>query len=98
MTNDNNRPFSNDDRFPNDEQYRNDERYPNDEQYRIQQDRQSRFETERIKRVLADIDQQSSLECSLNVAAQWNFETNVNEVTQVEAVSSTHSHEFHCRV
>lgn len=24
----------------------------------------------------------------MNVAAQWNFETNVNEATQIEAVSS----------
>jgi len=32
-------------------------------------------------------DQKGSLECTANVAAQWNFETNVNDFTQTEAVS-----------
>jgi hypothetical protein len=41
----------------------------------------------KLKRLLADIDHTLSIECFNNVAAQWNFETNVNEVTQVEAVS-----------
>lgn len=36
---------------------------------------------------MIEIDQKNSAECTLNVAAQWNFETNVNEVTQLEAVS-----------
>jgi hypothetical protein len=44
----------------------------------------------KLKRLLADIDHTLSIECFNNVAAQWNFETNVNEVTQVEAVSKNH--------
>lgn len=37
---------------------------------------------------MIEIDQKNSAECTLNVAAQWNFETNVNEVTQLDAVSA----------
>lgn len=62
--------------------------YQSDERYRLEQERQIQIEDERLRRILAEIDQKSSFECSLNVAAQWNFETNVNEITQVEAVST----------
>lgn len=62
--------------------------YQSDERYRLEQERQIQIEDEALRRVLAEIDQKSSFECSLNVAAQWNFETNVNEITQVEAVST----------
>lgn len=73
-------PFQNDDD-------NNDERDREEERFRYEQERQLRIENANLQRFLSDIDQRSSLECSLNVAAQWNFETNVNEVTQVEAVS-----------
>lgn len=40
-----------------------------------------------IKRLLQALDVQASQQCTNNVAAQWNFESNVNEHTQLEAVS-----------
>jgi peptidyl-dipeptidase A len=46
-----------------------------------------RAETEKLRQLLIEIDKKNSEECSLNVAAQWNFETNVNEATQLDAVS-----------
>lgn len=66
-------------RFPDGNQY--------DEQARIEQERQYRLEEANLRRILADVDERSAIECSLNVGAQWNFETNANEVTQQEAVS-----------
>lgn len=59
----------------------------NDDRYRAEQERLSRLETIKVRHILEHIDAQSSQECSLNVQAQWDFETNVNEVTQVHAVS-----------
>lgn len=50
--------------------------------------RQHSIETERVRRLLVEIDHKSSQECTANVVAQWNFETNVNEVTQTDAVST----------
>lgn len=41
-----------------------------------------------IRRLLQALDVQASQQCTNNVAAQWNFETNVNQVTQLEAVST----------
>lgn len=40
-----------------------------------------------IRQLLQDLDLQASQQCTNNVAAQWNFETNVNQGTQLEAVS-----------
>lgn len=40
-----------------------------------------------IRQLLQALDQQASQQCTNNVAAQWNFETNVNQETQLEAVS-----------
>lgn len=40
-----------------------------------------------IRALLQALDLQASQQCTNNVAAQWNFETNVNEATQLEAVS-----------
>lgn len=40
-----------------------------------------------IRRLLQGLDVQASQQCTANVAAQWNFETNINEATQLEAVS-----------
>lgn len=47
-----------------------------------------RVETEKLRQLLIEIDKKHSEECTLNVAAQWNFETNVNEGTQLDAVSA----------
>lgn len=55
-------------------------------------DRRQRFEapsTRDIRGLLQALDVQASQQCTNNVAAQWNFETNVNQVTQLEAVSCT---------
>lgn len=41
-----------------------------------------------IRRLLQALDLQTSQMCTNNVAAQWSFETNVNQVTQLEAVST----------
>lgn len=57
--------------------------------YDAEYERKMRIETEKLRQLLVEIDEKNSAECSLNVAAQWNFETNVNEVSQVEAVSIT---------
>ena len=53
----------------------------------MENERRYRAELENLRRILAEVDQKSSAECFLNVNAQWNFETNVNEATQLEAVS-----------
>lgn len=58
-----------------------------DERTRLEEERRWRIEEANLKRLLADVDEQSSNECSINVGAQWNFETNVNEITQQEAVN-----------
>lgn len=41
-----------------------------------------------VAALLKQIDDVSSQQCTANVLAQWNFETDVNEVTQLEAVST----------
>lgn len=55
----------------------------------FQQERVYQIEMEKLRNLLLEIDQKSSQECTTNVAAQWNFETNVNGYTQAEAVSSS---------
>lgn len=40
-----------------------------------------------LTNLLASMDFIGAQRCSSNVAAQWNYETNVNEVTQLHAVS-----------
>ncbi|KAF5283056.1 hypothetical protein FQR65_LT14073 [Abscondita terminalis] len=40
-----------------------------------------------IRALLQSLDLQASQQCTNNVAAQWNFETNVNQATQLEAVN-----------
>ena len=62
----------------------------NNNQFDAEYQRRIRIETEKLKQLLNEIDKKSSEECTLNVAAQWNFETNVNEATQAEAVSISH--------
>lgn len=58
-----------------------------DQRQRNQEDRRYQIELEKLRNLLVETDQQGSQECTANVAAQWNFETNVNEYTQTEAVS-----------
>lgn len=58
------------------------------ERQRYQQDRRYQQELEKLRNLLVESDQKGSLECTANVAAQWNFETNVNDFTQTEAVST----------
>lgn len=41
-----------------------------------------------IRQLLQALDLQASQQCTSNVAAQWNFETNVNQVTQLEALNA----------
>jgi hypothetical protein len=68
---------------PNDYNSYND--YQN--QYDVENERRIRLETEKLRQLLIEIDKKHSQECTLNVGAQWNFETNVNEASQLEAVS-----------
>lgn len=39
-----------------------------------------------IRSLLQQLDLQASQQCTNNVAAQWNFETNINQLTQLDAV------------
>lgn len=83
---------------PNDPNYPNDPRFNNEyddrnrytdrdyEQHRLELERENRIKDANLRRILGDVDKLASSECSLNVGAQWNFETNVNEVTQQESV------------
>lgn len=79
---------------PNDERRYNAGRQPGfeDDRNRYDQDRHSQLETAKLKKLLEKIDRQSSAECALNVRAQWDFETNVNEITQINAVSAVTDH------
>eukprot|EP00099_Drosophila_melanogaster_P000803 NP_001033904.1 Ance-3, isoform B [Drosophila melanogaster] len=58
------------------------------ERQRYQQDRRYQQELEKLRILLVESDQKGSLECTANVAAQWNFETNVNDFTQTEALNA----------
>lgn len=75
------------DRAPPGGQFPDGNPFEQDEQARIEQERRYRIEEANLRRILADVDEQSAIECSLNVGAQWNFETNVNDVAQQQAVS-----------
>lgn len=46
------------------------------------------------RNVLARLEFLGAERCSANVASQWNYETNVNEYTQLQAVSSKRSATF----
>lgn len=39
-----------------------------------------------IRSLLQQLDLQASQQCTNNVAAHWNFETNINQLTQLDAV------------
>ncbi|KAF7271170.1 hypothetical protein GWI33_015938 [Rhynchophorus ferrugineus] len=41
-----------------------------------------------VRALLQALDLQASQQCTNNVAAQWNFETNVNQATQIEALNA----------
>ncbi|CRK96558.1 CLUMA_CG009925, isoform A [Clunio marinus] len=56
--------------------------------YDAEYERKIRIETENLRKFLIEIDKKNSAECTLNVAAQWAFETNVNEVTQIDALAA----------
>lgn len=89
----NNRFYNQNDRQnnfdPNQDRFNLNQRYM--ERQNFQQERLYQVEMEKLKNFLLEIDQKSSLECTTNVAAQWNFETNVNGYTQAEAVSISKS-------
>lgn len=55
---------------------------------RLELERQNRLEDANLARLLDDVDELAAQECNINVGSQWNFETNVNEQTQQESVSS----------
>lgn len=71
---------------PND--YHSERPYFEDERTRLEEERRVRLEEANLKRLLAEVDSRSANECSLNVGAQWHFETDVNEATQQEAVKT----------
>lgn len=50
-------------------------------------DRVNQVNLQQIREFLHNADEQASKECTNNVAAQWNFETDVNDATQHAAVS-----------
>lgn len=56
----------------------NQDRFNNNERQSFRRD---------VRELLAALDLQGSQQCTKNVAAQWDFETNVNQATQLEAVS-----------
>ncbi|KAL3276705.1 hypothetical protein HHI36_012075 [Cryptolaemus montrouzieri] len=58
---------------------------PNDPDYRYKNRSPYRGD---VRGLLQALDLQASQQCTANVAAQWNFETNVNEATQLEALSA----------
>lgn len=72
--------------FNNDYDDRNRQTYREYEQQRLELERRNRLEDANLRRILDDVDKLASSECSINVGAQWNFETNVNEATQQESV------------
>lgn len=53
--------------------------FENDPQYALREDE--------ILKILSQVDVSASQQCNINVRAQWDFETNVNDVSQIRAVS-----------
>lgn len=91
-----NRNYNQNPQFPDADQedyYRNQNGF-RDPQQGNQQDNQQfnqHRDTLALRKLLSQIDVQASGECANNVAAQWNFETDVNEVSQLAAVSQFYS-------
>lgn len=73
-----------DDRAQYDDRNRYDDRDRNGDPNRFNPNRPPSGD---VRGLLQALDVQASQHCSNNVASQWYFETNVNEVTQLEAVS-----------
>lgn len=46
------------------------------------------FSSVDVPALLQEIDELGNQQCTSNVLAQWNYETDVNEVTQISAVGS----------
>ncbi|XP_031632391.1 homeobox protein 2-like [Contarinia nasturtii] len=91
-----------DDRYINNptyDDYSDRNRYSNGDydQNRLDLERRNRIEDANLKRILDDVDKLSSNECSLNVAAQWNFETDVNEATQQESILAQQRYSYYQR-
>lgn len=59
-----------------------------DDRNRYEQDYRYQQEMEKLRNFLSEIDHKGSEECTENVAAQWDFETNVNDHTSTSAVST----------
>lgn len=66
-------------------QYPEQPRPPDDYQRLDEQSQPNRFRGD-IRSLLQQLDLQASQQCTNNVAAQWNFETNINQLTQLDAV------------
>ncbi|KAL9874336.1 angiotensin-converting enzyme-like isoform 2-T9 [Glossina fuscipes fuscipes] len=71
---------------PNQDRFNLNQRYL--DRQRFQQDRRYQIESEKLRNLLVETDHRGSVECTNNVAAQWNFETNVNAFTQTEALNA----------
>ncbi|XP_048007356.1 angiotensin-converting enzyme-like [Leguminivora glycinivorella] len=96
------RPYDNDDRIDvnNDPNFRrndpnfarNDPNYLGVNPYDIRgngiDDRLERVNIQQVREFLAQADEQASKECTNNVAAQWNFETEVTDATQHAALDA----------
>ncbi|XP_063619169.1 angiotensin-converting enzyme [Cydia splendana] len=96
------RPYDNDDRIDvnNDPNFRrndpgfarNDPNYLGANPYDIRgngiDDRLERVNLQQVREFLAQADEQASKECTNNVAAQWNFETEVTDATQHAALDA----------
>lgn len=54
--------------------------FENDPQYSLRDDE--------LFKLLAQLDIRASQQCNINVRAQWDFETNVNDANQIRAVRS----------
>ncbi|KAL5281723.1 Ance-3.2 family protein [Megaselia abdita] len=59
-----------------------------DDRNRYEQDYRYQQEMEKLRNFLSEIDHKGSEECTENVAAQWDFETNVNDHTSTSALAA----------
>ncbi|XP_063906730.1 angiotensin-converting enzyme [Zophobas morio] len=67
-----------------------DTRFDSNNRFNINEDRPNvnqNFQGD-VRELLQALDAQGSQQCTRNVAAQWNFETNVNQGTQLEALTA----------
>lgn len=77
--NDRNRDGNPYDIYPGTNRVNNPRQYfNNDPQYSLREDE--------ILKIFSQIDVSASQQCNINVRAQWDFETNVNDVNQIRAV------------